>query len=92
MNSKLLIENQWESHNQFLSVWVSYGIIGLLLFIFWLFSIFQNLVRKQWLDLAIFFVLLFSFLVEDTLGTLTGMTLFGFFAGIFQNKISTNQD
>ena len=92
MNSKLLIENQWESHNQFLSVWVSYGIIGLLLFIFWLFSIFQNLVRKHWLNLAIFFVLLFSFLVEDTLGTLTGMTLFGFFAGIFQNKISTNQD
>ncbi len=92
MNSKLLIENQWESHNQFLSIWVTYGIIGLVIFFLWLFSIFRNIVRTHWVNLAIFFVLLFSFLVEDTLSTLTGMTLFGFFAGIFQNKISLNQD
>jgi len=92
MNSKLLIENQLESHNQFLCIWVSYGIIGLVLFLVWLFSIFRNIARSQWINLAIFFVLLFSFLVEDTLSTLTGMTLFGFFAGIFQNKISLNQD
>lgn len=92
MNSKLLIENQWESHNQFLSIWVSYGIIGLVLFLLWLFSIFQNIVHTHWVNLSIFFVVLFSFLVEDTLSTLTGMTLFGFFAGIFQNKISLNQD
>lgn len=92
MNSKLLIENQWESHNQFLSVWVSYGIIGLVLFLLWLFSIFQNIVHTHWVNLSIFFVLLFTFLVEDTLSTLTGMTLFGFFAGIFQSKISLNQD
>ena len=92
MNSKLLIENQWESHNQFLSIWISFGIVGLLLFILWLTSIFKNTLKNNWLQVTIFGVLIFSFFVEDTLSTLVGMTLFAFFAGIFQNNLSLKKD
>ena len=92
MKSKLLIENQWESHNQFLSVWISFGIVGLLLFILWMTSIFKNTLKNNWLQVTIFGILIFSFLVEDTLSTLVGMTLFAFFAGIFQNNLSLKKD
>jgi O-antigen ligase len=92
MNSKLRIENQWESHNQFLSVWISFGIVGLFLFVLWLISIFKNALKNNWLQVTIFGVLIFSFLVEDTLSTLVWMTLFAFFAGMFQNNLSLKQD
>jgi hypothetical protein len=88
--SELLPENQWESHNQFLSVWVSFGLVGLVLFISWLVVVLRNALKTSALFTSIFFVLLFSFLVEDTLGTLTGMSLFSFFIGFVmvlnQNK------
>lgn len=90
--SELLPENQWESHNQFLSVWVSFGVIGLFLFLCWLFAVVKNVLKMSVLFTSIFFVLLFSFLVEDTLGTLTGMTLVAFFIGIFQIQIPLKND
>jgi hypothetical protein len=92
IKTKLKIENQWESHNQFLSVWVSFGLIGLLLFLSWLFLVLKNCLSNSWLYSSIFFTLLFSCFVEDTLGTLTGMTLFAFFIGLFQNQLPLNQD
>jgi O-antigen ligase len=92
INSKLLPENQLESHNQFLNVWISYGVIGLILFILWLFYIMNDILTKSWLYMTVFFVLIFSFLVEDTLTTLVGMTLFAFFTGVFQNQLMLEQD
>ena len=92
INSKLTLENQWESHNQFLNIWITYGVFGLILFIIWLISIVKNIIRLNALYLIIFFVLISSFLVEETLSTLTGMTLFSFFAGFFQNQISLNKE
>lgn len=92
MNSKLLIENQWESHNQFLSIWISFGIIGLFIFCFWLFSIIKNTLKTNWLYTTIFGVLIFSFFAEDTLSTLVGMTLFAFYSGFFQNLFPLKQE
>ena len=92
INSKLLSENQLESHNQFLNVWISFGVVGLILFILWLFYMMNDILKKSWLYMTIFFVLIFSFLVEDTLSTLVGMTLFAFFTGFFQNQLMLEQD
>lgn len=80
MNSPL--DHQWRnrSHNQFLATFVSFGIIGL----FWfLFSLFYPaiLLRKfsSFRYIAFFITLFISMLVEDTLETQMGVTLFAFF-------------
>jgi hypothetical protein len=52
----------------------------------------NDILTKSWLYMTVFFVLIFSFLVEDTLTTLVGMTLFAFFTGFFQNQLMLEQD
>ena len=87
LKSPLNKENRLGSHNQFVNVCVSFGIIGLLLFCWFLVSTGRLLLKQSnFLFFILLIVLIFSFLVEDTLGTLTGMSLFSFFYGLnFQN-------
>jgi hypothetical protein len=84
--SLLSLENRLETHQQFLSVLIATGCIGgivfALIFYFYILETSTN-------PLAIYFIgiILASFLVEDTLTTLAGMSFFSLFYTLFQTSI-----
>lgn len=82
MNSPLE-EDYWNrSHNQFLTIFIATGVIGLICFLLiWYFSIRSALNHQNWLLLAFIVVVIASFLPEDTLETQQGVTFVGFFLG-----------
>lgn len=80
--SRLSKENRRKSHQQFLSVGVSFGIIGLLLFALFLWSSYKTIPNSKMM-FAILTILICSFLNEDTLETQAGATLVAFFFGLF---------
>lgn len=82
--SKLLIENRLRAHNQFLTYFISFGLLGGLVFCFFIFTIFKDFIScKNYLGLYFISILVVSFLSEDTLETQVGGTLFAFFLGLF---------
>ena len=75
-NSILKKELRLRSHNQYLSITVAFGIIGLLWFLITLF--YPMLKQKKMFDF-----LYISFFTEDTLETQAGVTFYAFFNSIF---------
>lgn len=85
--TKLLPENQLRAHNMFLTIQVSFGILGTLIVLFLMGYFLQfNRSVKNLLAFCVFGAIIASFLVEDTLETQTGVTLFSFFIGLFLVK------
>jgi hypothetical protein len=80
-------------HNQFLTVLISSGLIGMLFFLLIWFSIFRESVRKK---SPLFFLLtllvLCSFLSEDTIESQTGVTIAAFLIGAFANYFSIQKN
>jgi hypothetical protein len=95
-NSKLKKELRCRSHNMFFSVLIGQGIIGLVLFLSMLFILFRTSIKLNFfLGMQFFAVLIPSFLIEDTLETQLGVTMFGFFVALILSeykrlKISAN--
>lgn len=88
-----LKETRMRSHNQFLSIFVAFGIFGVLWFIFAL--LYPMLKTKKYTDyfFIVFFIVLFlSMLTEDTIEPQDGLSLFAFFYTffIFQRPKSEN--
>jgi len=84
MNSPLDPKYQWRSHNQFLSIFVGFGIIGLLWFLFTL--IYPPLILGKFHDyfyLTFFIILIISMLAEDTIESQAGVSFFAFFSALF---------
>lgn len=84
MNTPLDPEYQWRSHNQFLSIFVGFGIIGLLWFLFSL--IYPGIILKKFNDyfyLVFFIIAILSMLNEDTIESQAGVTFFAFFNALF---------
>lgn len=84
-NSKLNTKFQRRSHNQYLSVLITSGILGLIIFIA---SILIPLINynnslKTLYQLAVI-ILLISMLWEDTIESQAGATIFGLFISIFR--------
>ncbi len=86
-NSILKPENRCRAHNYYLTVLLTFGVVGLFLF-FWIHSEFMllNLSKKNMLAIAFMTIILLSYLIEDTLETQTGVTFFGLFIGMFGSK------
>jgi hypothetical protein len=83
-NSTLSPEWRLRSHNQYLSIGVAFGILGLLVFAFSLFyPLFANKMHFDFLYVTFFLVAIISMLTEDTLETQAGATFFAFFNSIF---------
>lgn len=80
MGSKLAPEQRWRSHNQFLSIFVGFGIVGLIWF---LLAIFYPIIKKHMVaDYFVFVfiaIALFSMITEDTIESQTGVTFFALF-------------
>ncbi len=77
-------ENQLPSHNQYLNSWIRYGILGFLLFIVFHLSLIRFAWKKHNFALVTFLLIICaSYLIEDTLETQTGITLFAFLFPLF---------
>ena len=88
-NSPLTEENRRRAHNQFLTYWISFGIIGLILFLSLLILFVRlNCKQKSLLGLLFIVIVISSFFMEDTLETQTGVTFFALFLGIFLSPSS----
>lgn len=91
--SKLPKNNRLRAHNQFVTFFLSFGIVG---FIVILFSIFYPVIKlkgfKSYLFVVFFIIALLSFLNEDTLESQIGITLFSYFYSLFLfgSKINLN--
>ncbi|MBK9290152.1 MAG: O-antigen ligase family protein [Bacteroidetes bacterium] len=84
LNTPLQEKFKWRAHNQFVSVLVAFGIVGLIWFVFAL--IYPALKLRRYHDLIylMFIVLMImSMFTEDTLESQPGVTLFAFFNAFF---------
>lgn len=79
-HSLLAPEYRHRSHNQYLSVWVSLGLVGLLLFVFTLlYPPLKLAAFRNPYYLVFFSILVLSMLSEDTLESQAGLTFYAFF-------------
>lgn len=95
-DSRLSLENQLRTHNQFFTYFISFGLIGGLIFVYLIVISFQWFKRQQ-IQLATCFliIMVLSFLSEDTLETQMGATFFGLFYGLFissKNLLTPSHD
>jgi hypothetical protein len=80
MKTPLEKVNRWRSHNQYLSIFIAFGIFGFLWFMFTL--IYPAVITKRYRNYyyTIFWLIaVISMLAEDTLETQDGVTFFAFF-------------
>jgi hypothetical protein len=84
IQDSLLKKTELRSHNQFLTITIAFGIIGLMLFMFGL--IYPAINKGKFSDflyLSFFLIAFLSMLTEDTLETQAGVTFFTFFSCLF---------
>lgn len=87
-NSTLLPENRLRAHNTYLTVWITFGITGLIVFIGFLISFWRfNFRNKELTPLIFIVVAIATFFIEDTLETQMGVSIISLFVGLFLNKI-----
>ncbi len=79
-NSSLEEQYRLRAHNQFITFWIAFGLLGFLLFIFSLaYPFFFAKYRRNILYIGFMFIFLLSMLNEDTLETQVGVTFYAFF-------------
>jgi len=95
LNSRLAPENRKRGHNQFLTFFIAFGLVGILI---WLISFIYPIIKiaKDNYIYGTFLVIsLLSFLGDDTLETQAGVTLFAFFNSFFlfhsSNKVGKQE-
>jgi uncharacterized membrane protein len=81
MNSQLDSSVRHRAHNQFMSICIAFGLVGLIYFVAALIlPFFLNKARsRNFTYVAFFSIICLSFLSEDTLETQAGVTFFAFF-------------
>jgi O-antigen ligase len=67
------------THNQYLTIWMSVGLIGILFCLLLSFQMIKSAKRYSLVALIYTMIVLISFLTEDTLETQAGVTFVGFF-------------
>ena len=83
INSPLKEEFRFRAHNQYLSIAVAFGLVGLAFFLFVLFyPWWASRKSHTFLYMAFLTIMLLSMFPEDTLETQAGATLFAFFVSL----------
>lgn len=83
-NSSLTEKNRLRAHNTYLTNWISFGIIGFLIFLWIIYSFLRlHIQSRSYLPIMFMLVACSTFLIEDTLETQMGVTFFAFFYGLF---------
>ena len=85
------------SHNQFVTFFISFGLVGFIMLFFSMFyPVFYKGEYKNFLLIILLFIVLLSFLSEDTLETHVGVTFFSYFYSLFlfgkERLIKSNND
>jgi hypothetical protein len=84
MQTPLKMKWRWRSHNQYLSIFIAFGVFG---FIWFLFTLFYPLIAfrkyRNYHYLVFFALMLLSMITEDTIESQVGVTLFAFFNAFF---------
>jgi hypothetical protein len=81
-----LLDNEfrWRSHNQFLTIFATFGVFG---FVWFIFSLIYPAARlgkfHDFYYLSFFIIIILSMLTEDTLETQAGVTPFAFFTSFY---------
>lgn len=84
MGSPLKHEYRHRAHNQYLSMAVAFGVLGLTLFLVILFYPYLSSQRyRSYLYTIFLAIILLSMLPEDTIDSQAGVTLFAFFNALF---------
>ena len=84
MDSKLALNQRWRSHNQFLSIWIGFGVFGLIWFLIAIFYPPVMMKRKNdYFVIIILSITILSMLTEDTIESQTGVTFFALFYSLF---------
>ena len=92
-NSKLLPVNQIRAHNTYLTTLLTFGVLGLIIFLAILFLYVKaQLQYGQILGFVFMVLMMVTFLFEDTLETQTGITLFSFFAALYSIQIPSKKN
>ncbi len=82
--SQLSEKHRMIAHNQYLTVFITFGLFG---FVWFLFALFYPLIKlkkyKSYLFMLSFIVIILSMFNEDTLDTQMGTTIFAFFLSLF---------
>ncbi|MDZ7738827.1 MAG: O-antigen ligase family protein [Bacteroidales bacterium] len=83
-DSALDSEHRFISHNQYLTVLITFGLIG---FIIFMHALFYPVIKmrgfRDYLFAVFFIIIMLSMLNEDTMETHTGITLFSLFYSLF---------
>jgi O-antigen ligase len=80
MGSELKAKFRFHAHNQFLAIFITFGVFGFLWFLFAL--IYPAVKEKGFSDyffITFFLIIIFSMFSDDTIETQAGATLFAFF-------------
>jgi hypothetical protein len=84
MKSRLSPEQRWRSHNQFLSIFVGFGLFGLIWFLFAILYPPAALDKfRDYFFLVFFIIAVLSMMPEDTIESQMGVTFFAFFYSFF---------
>jgi hypothetical protein len=88
-----LNQSSWNrAHNQFLTFWITFGILGVLLFLLlWIDTLRLAVRYLSFLSTAYVFIALSSFLLEDTIETQQGVTFVAFFLAVVIITTQTNR-
>jgi hypothetical protein len=90
--TKLTIENQHRAHSQFLTFWISHGLIGIVLFLFFFLSVIKRRTQKDVFFWGVFFVLFIACLFQDLIETQAGISLFALFYSLMANVEDVNPE
>ncbi len=87
--TKSPLSQEWRKrpHNQFLTIAVALGLIGIVVFCCCLiYPVVQLRTHLSWMYWLFFITLVISFITEDTLETQAGLTFFAFFQTLFVSQ------
>jgi hypothetical protein len=88
LKSPLTEERRLRAHNSYLTETVTFGILGLVFFIYWLlYFLYQQFKFQQLFGVVFMLVAISTFLIEDTLETQMGVTFFALFYAVFSRRI-----
>jgi hypothetical protein len=84
MESTLLMKWRWRSHNQYLSIFIAFGVFGFFWFVFTLlYPVIAFRKNRNYHYLVFLALMLLSMITEDTIESQVGVTLFAFFNAFF---------
>lgn len=76
-------ENWNRAHNQFMTFWITFGILGFVVFTgFWIWFLWNNIALNNLIGIGFALIAIASFLSEDTIETQQGVTYVSLFLGL----------